>query len=123
MDSLRSLDMEINEDKLLRHCWSDEVVDDTHSLYLCETFREKEYHIIMTLLRKKVNEMESKSQSRFLGELCRFFTRMEWKGCMDMVTLEHLNNGYIYYNENDCYPTSEVDESKTESKIMEVVNG
>ncbi len=111
----------INNDKLLRHFWGDEVIDDTWGLRLGKTFQEKEYIVIMSLLKKKVMEMENGRQSQGLKELTKFFRNIEWKGLMDMNTLQHLKNGEIYYEENNGYSTDEIDESKTESKIMEVV--
>jgi len=114
--------MKINSEKLLRHCWGDEVVDKTWGLHLGKTFREKEYIVIMKLLKKKVMEIEKiNSKSKYLKQLTEYFRDIEHKGLMDMVTLQYLKEGKTYYNEDDGYPSSVIDNDKTKSSIMDCV--
>tara|TARA_R110002074_G_scaffold231072_1_gene402656 strand:+ start:90 stop:497 length:408 start_codon:yes stop_codon:yes gene_type:complete len=112
----------IKNDKLLSHCWDDKVVSESKSyMDLGKTFREKEYEVVMWLMKKKVMELEKGRQSQGLKKLTEYFRDLEWKFNMDMICHENLEKGEIYYEEKDGYSTSKVDETLTESKIMEVI--
>ena len=113
--------MKIDTDKLLRYHWGNEIIDDTWGLSLCKTFREKEYCVIMKLLKKKVMVMEDKRQSQGLKELTKFFRNIEYEGLSNMSTLQYLEEGNIFYKEDDGYPSREVDDNKTKSSIMDCV--
>ena len=114
--------LKINTDKLLSHFWSEEIISESKSyMGLGKTFREKEYEIFQWLLKKKVMELENGRQSKGLRELTEYIRDLEHKFMLDMCCHESLENGKIYYEENDGYPSSVVDETLTESKIMEVV--
>ena len=114
--------LKINTDKLLSHCWDSKVISESKNyMGLGKTFREKEFEVVMWLMKKKVMELEKGRQSEGLKKLTRYFRDLEHKFMMDMCCHESLENGKIYYKEKDGYPSSVVDETLTKSEIMEVV--
>ena len=111
----------VDEDLLLKHFWDEENIKSVIDLHKDDTFKCKVYSISFEMLQKKLNELYEVNDKRKFFEFSIYFQHISQLRYHNRILLDNLKKGKIYYEENDGYPTDEIDESKTLCKIMESV--
>jgi len=111
----------VDEDLLLKLFWDEENIKGVIDLHKDDTFKCKVYSVCFEMLQKKLNELNEGNDKRKFFEFSIYFQHISQLRYLNRILLDNLKKGKIYYEENDGYPTDEIDESKTLCKIMESV--
>jgi len=111
----------VDEDLLLKLIWDEENIKSVIDLHEDDTFKCKVYSISFEMLQKKLNELYEVNDKRKFFQFYNYFQHISQLRYNNRILLDDLKKGKIYYEENDGYPTDEIDESKTLCKIMESV--